>query len=221
MIGLGSKPWHIRTQVDNLELIRKPSDAFAEHLVRTVSKQAQPGFRRGLYNLSENPLTPAHRPSIDGLLNKRTRVFGYDQSKPGAALTRRGSIEDLLADAVGGATRGLSGSIRRIVLSQPEKGASASSRKLGVRPVVVRGRPEWQFEWQRGAQAIHENLDGLAAQARLCEAASEFRQILVRTAEGETQGRRPKGREWAWSTRAAEVVDAGKLRSPTTRGGRT
>ncbi len=123
-------------------------------------------------------------------------------------MTTRGSIEELLADAVGGPTRGLSGSIRRVVLSQPERGASASSRKLGVRPVVVRGRPEWQFEWQRGAQAVHENLDGLAAQARLCEAAREFRQILVRTAEGETQGRRPKGPEWAWSTRAVETADA-------------
>ncbi len=37
--------------------------------------------RRGLhgadtYNLSEDPLTLAHRPSIGRLLNKRNRVFG-------------------------------------------------------------------------------------------------------------------------------------------------
>ncbi len=29
----------------------------------------------GPYNFSENPLTPARRSSIDGLLNERNRVF--------------------------------------------------------------------------------------------------------------------------------------------------
>ncbi len=38
-------------------------------------------LRRGFpsqssFNLSENPLTPACRPSIGGLLNMRNRVFG-------------------------------------------------------------------------------------------------------------------------------------------------
>ncbi len=32
--------------------------------------------RRATHNLSENPLTPARRSSIDGLLNERNRVFG-------------------------------------------------------------------------------------------------------------------------------------------------
>lgn len=119
-------------------------------------------------------------------------------------MATRGTITDLLAASTGEDRRQLSDTIRRLILSQPHPQASA--KKLTVRPILLRGQPAWQFEWQRGTQAVHENLEGSAACARLCAAASEFRQVLVRTVSAETQGRRDRGSDWAWSTRTLEAT---------------
>jgi hypothetical protein len=118
-------------------------------------------------------------------------------------LATRGSIAELLADATGDDRRYLPETVRRLIFSQPDR-VTTPARKLTVRPILIRGQSAWQFEWQRGNQAVHENLDSPSAYARLCEAGSEFRQVLVRTAAAETQGRRDRGPDWAWSTRPLE-----------------
>ncbi len=77
--GAGREVWTVYADNEGHRLREETEPRLPQRRCRAVPRNA---IARGVtYNVSENPLTRVRRPSIDGLLNKRNRVFGQVLSR--------------------------------------------------------------------------------------------------------------------------------------------
>jgi len=83
--------------------------------------------------------------------------------------------------------------IRKITLSERRPDAPPGLARVQVRPLILQGRPAWQFTLQHDQRATHENLELTQATRRLTHLLTDtFRQVHWSTADSEGSARPPR-----------------------------
>ena len=88
----------------------------------------------------------------------------------------------------------VSGSVRRLILSDATDKGTEAIRKIAIRPVVIKGDALYQFTYHYERKAVHENLSAPDAAEKAYRLLTEsFRQGLVTRADGELRLTRDAG----------------------------